>query len=1149
MRHQAIFRGENSRARGTLKRTAFVWTGALLGLVGGVASPSAAPLNAASFASPTAQADEKKLAGDKQSTAADQQADNLAQIAANAQNAKDFEMAFESWGKLCREFSTSKHFAKAQLNAGICAAQLKRYDAAIPYFEQALRLLPAEEVEGLATAHLFLGYSQLEQGRKLLSEGKSEPAQTLLTTATEVFSRQLEKFPQYRDNDQAAYFQGLAYEQLQRLPEAAAAYTRMLSFPQKTFLFPGLFALANVNEQLGKFDLALKHYQEYQAAAVKEATPPADLTEVRLRTGETLWQLALGAQNKGDQAEFQRLTAEAQRELEVVLKEQSFPFRDEALFRFGLIRSQVGDHAAAAKAFFDVASMPNSPRAAQAALFTGRELLAAKSYAEAEKWFEEAVKAKGKYSPEAAHWLVQTRLLGGKPLEAYQAAESLLPVTDGTPWELELLAGRAEAAWQQQADAELRKRTPELFLAVAEKGAGNRTSQSAIYNAAFARLELRDLDGAIALCERFEKDFAQSEFLLDVLEVHADALLGKEQIAAAIPLFDRLIKDFPANNKHAAWQVRRGLAGYLAGDFAAAGQSLESLAPKLGDPQLAAEAWHWVGASRLQQKQLDAAVAAFDKSRAASGSWRRAAETLSLLAQAQASRGDAKAAEQTLAELKQKFPEHRSAADAELRLAKQAFAAGEFARALEIYNRLLQVPSAEIAPHALYDSAWCLTKLAPAGETESRLNEARSRFAKVGADYPQHELAPLALLGVAAVERQAGRPAEALAALDQFLQVDANHPRSVDARYERALVLGDLKRWSDAVTVWQELAAIPAAKTLADRIAYELAWAQRESGNLEASNQEFERIAREFPQSPIAADAFFQLGERDYAANKFAEASGWYEKCLDAKPAASLGERALYKLGFTQFRSKEFARSLATFQRQVKDYPQGELHADGMFMVGESLFEAKQYDSALSAYRAAKPLLETSNRVKPENRWLTLLHAAQSANKQKDYAAAVELAKELADDAQADSGLRLDASLEQGNAYQQLGQIEPAVEAWTKASASVDKTGARATCMLGETLFSQKKFDEATRQFKQVIYGYGGEASDAEIDPWQAFAAYELARCNFVQVASAATPELKQKLIAESSKWFEYLLAKFPNDRLAGDAQKELEKLKQLQGK
>jgi outer membrane protein assembly factor BamD (BamD/ComL family) len=50
-----------------------------------------------------------------------------------------------------------------------------------------------------------------------------------------------------------------------------------------------------------------------------------------------------------------------------------------------------------------------------------------------------------------------------------------------------------------------------------------------------------------------------------------------------------------------------------------------------------------------------------------------------------------------------------------------------------------------------------------------------------------------------------------------------------------------------------------------------------------------------------------------------------------------------------------------------------------------------------------------------------------------------------------------------------------------------------------------------------------------------------------VQVGSAATPQLKEKLIEESIKWFEYLLAKYPNDRLAGDARKELDKLKQLQ--
>jgi len=1089
-------------------------------------------------------------------TAADQQADNLAQIAANAQNAKDFEMALESWERLCREYPASKHLPKAELNAGICAAQLKKFEAAIPHFQAALKSLPAEESEGRATGHLFLGFSQLEHGGDLIAGGQTEAGRQLLTTATQVFANQLEQYPKYGDNDQAAYFQGLAFEQLGRLPEAAAAYARMGQYPKQAFRFPGLFALANVNEQLGKFDLALRHYEEFLAAAAKEPTAPAELTEVRLRTAETLWQLALGAQNKGEQSESQRLTVESLRQLETVLQDQSFASRDEALFRLGLIQSQLGDHTAAAKAFFEVASLPNTPRGPQATLFTGRELLAAKSYAEADKWFTAAVESKGKYSAEAAHWLVQTRLQGGRPAEAYAAAEALLATVAGTPWEAELLADRAEAAWQQQADLELRKRAPELYLVAVNKGAGSRIAESALYNAAFAQLELRNLNEAIQLCARYEQDFPKGAFLPDILEVRADALLGQEQLDPATAVLERLVNEFPNNPKQPAWQVRRGLTRFLRGEYESAATSLAALAPTLADKQLAAEAWHWTGASRLQLKQVDGAIAALDQSRTASGAWRRAPETLALLAQAQTAKGDRQAAELTLAELKRQFPEHQSAVDAELRLAKQAFSAGEYALALERYNRLLPAANADLKPHALYDSAWCLAKLAPAeSDAPSRdapsraanLAEARTRFAAVVADYSQHELAPLALLGAAAVERQAGDPAAALAALDQFLKTQANHPRVLDAKYERGLVLGDLKRWSEAIVVWQELASLPEAKEIADRVHYELAWAHRENNAPEAANIEFERLAKDFPQSPLAADACFQLGERDYSAGKFGEASGWYEKCLAAKPAANLGERALYKLGFAQFRGKDFARSLATFQQQIKEYPQGELHADGMFMVGESLFEAKQYDSALTAYRAFKPMLETSTRIKPENRWLTLLHAAQAANKQKDYQGALELAKELADDSAADPGLKLDAALELGNAYQQLGQMEPAVEAWTRASASIDKTGARATCMLGEALFGQKKFEEASRKFKQVIYGFGGEAEDADIDPWQAFAAYELARSQFVQVGTAATPELRQKLIEESIKWFEYLLAKYPNDRLAGDARVELEKLKQLQ--
>jgi outer membrane protein assembly factor BamD (BamD/ComL family) len=261
-----------------------------------------------------------------------------------------------------------------------------------------------------------------------------------------------------------------------------------------------------------------------------------------------------------------------------------------------------------------------------------------------------------------------------------------------------------------------------------------------------------------------------------VLEVHADALLGKEQIAAAIPLFDRLLKEFPANSKYPAWQVRRGLASYLAGDFAAAGQSLETLAPTLSDPQLAAEAWHWVGQVSCNRSSLTRLLrrSTSRERRAVRGDARRKRSRCWLRLRRRG--GDAKAAEQTLAELRQKFPEHRSAADAELRLAKQAFASGEFRehwKSITVYckfplRRSLRMHFTTV-PGVCRNSA--------AGETESRLNERRTRFAKVTTDYPQHELAPLAVAEWRLWNARQGVRPSALSTLDQFLQGNAEHPR------------------------------------------------------------------------------------------------------------------------------------------------------------------------------------------------------------------------------------------------------------------------------------------------------------------------------------------------------------------------------------
>ena len=1073
-------------------------------------------------------------------TDSDRAVDNLAQTAANAQQAKDFETALDAWGELLAKHPQSKHRSNAFLYSGICNAQLQRHADAIKQLEQALETLDPTAVESLAKAHLFLGHSQLEFGKVQSRAGKKEESQQLFTTATQTFERQLKRFPKFSDNDQAAFFQGAAYEQLGRLDKAAESYTKMLAYPQPAFRFGGLFALANVNEQLGKYDEALTLYRQY----LKEGADQPDVNEVRYRTGETLWQLAAAARTRGDQKEFETFTGEAMGILSLATDEPAFGLRDEALFRQGLIASQLGDHEKSAKLFAQVTSIKGSPRASQAALFAGREWLQAGNHQEAESSLKQAIDRNDKFTAEAVHWFAQSLLQTGKATEASTLVEKFLPSAAGNPFEMDLMMDRAESAWRQTGNPELRAQVPALFLAVADRDPKHVLAPAALYNATFAHLESSEHALAIEMATRFAKEHPTSDFLPDVLEVQADALIGLSRADEAVPILKRLTKDFSKHPKHAAWQVREGLAFYLAGQYDEATKSLQPIASTIVDQKLAAEAFHWLGASLLKQKQTDAAIEALGKSREASPDWRRAADTLSLLSQAQSTMGRSSDAEKTLAELKAKFPDNGAAADAELRLAKQAFQTGEFDRALAIYDRLLDSPSGEIAPHALYDSAWCLAKLSK-DATDKKLQLAVDRFGKLIADYPEHALCSLSLLGRAAAWRQIGNSPNAVADLDQFLKNYSQHDRVVDARYERGLALADSKKWLAAIAEWESLLTNDAAAALADRLHYELAWAYRALDDAAKSTVHFQAIAEKHATSPIAGDAFFQLGELAYANKDYDSAAGLYQRCLATKTTDSLREKAAYKLGFAYFRNKKFDDSLAAFQEQTKMFPGGPLSADGLFMVGESLFENKKFGPALEAYRVAKPAIDATDAVKPENKWLALLHGSQSALSEKKFADALDLARQLAEDEQADQGLRLDAWLEVGNAHQQLKKLDLAIAAWTKATDSPDKTGARAYCMLGDALFAQQKFDEAIKLFKRVIFGFGGEQVDTEIDPWQAYAAYEIARCHFVQV-NEADDKLKPKLIEESINAFEYLIEKYPNDPVSKQAKDELKKLKSL---
>lgn len=1066
------------------------------------------------------------LAGCRQ----DEAADALAATALNSQQQGELEFAEKTWLRLLNEHPGFKRRAEARHNLGICQARLKKHAEAIESFGKAIAELPKSSTETLAGAHLFLGYSQLELGRELAASDPQKSNQ-LLTTATVTLEKIRRTWPEYKGLHEALWNQGNAFEELDRLDEARKAYAEVAANKDSSWRRDAIYALGWIEQREGNHTAAAGHYREWLAESSEADGDVA--SEVRLRAAESIWQLAVAAAARSDGEARKKLAGESAALLEGLVDQRGFAERDQAIFLAAVQAGAGGDPARSAELFAQASELDDTTLRDKALLNAGLQYVAAQRPELAEAEFRKLIEADSELSAQAAH--EQARLLrgAGQHEAAAKLAAAWAAKTADQRLKAELLFDEAEATLPLDED-----RARQLYLRIADGFPDTPAAPLALYNAAWGAAQAKDAKLANQLIARFEEDYSGHSYLPDVRELKAELLAASDGPAAARLLKD-LAEQHPEHPRMAHWLVA------LAAEQLRAGQTAESIATarrvagnqELSGP-LRAQAMYWTALAEHAAGDSGKARAALDESLAISADWNRADEVFATLADWQAAAGDWSGAEATLARLQKDFPESVAVAGAAVRVAGKAFDAGDFGRAKAWFGLVhRQFAASPFAVTALNGLAWSELKL---GQSAA----AAQLFRTIVEEHGGHELAKEAARGLAAALRAGGNHEAAIVALREQIQALDPATDSSGLRYELVLALVAAEQHPAVVTEARELLKLDAAKLIADRVRYELAWALLSDGQSEAALGEFRTIVRDHPASPVAADASFQLGEVDYRAGEFASAEEHYRRAFGNESApANIRERAAYKLGWSLYRQKEFAAAHEQFTTQVRDFPDGDFLADGLFMIGESLFAQDKFAEAASALGDSRKTIETSQRIQPANRWLAWLHGSQAAFKAGQHEQALEFARLLADDESADAALREDAWLEVGNAYRELGDLDAAEKAWTRAAANLGKTGARAWCLLGDRLFVAKKFDEAIDIYKNVYLGYGGDAKDPAIDAWQAYALYEAALCYTVQVDTAPA-ELRADLIGNATRLFEKLIAVYPDDSNVAEARKNLDKLK-----
>lgn len=98
-----------------------------------------------------------------------------------------------------------------------------------------------------------------------------------------------------------------------------------------------------------------------------------------------------------------------------------------------------------------------------------------------------------------------------------------------------------------------------------------------------------------------------------------------------------------------------------------------------------------------------------------------------------------------------------------------------------------------------------------------------------------------------------------------------------------------------------------------DRVLYQLARAQDQSGQPAQALATLDRLVREHPDTATRAEAEFRRGELLFTAGRYADAEAAYGVVLKAQPESLFHERALYMQGWSRFKLARLDDALQSF--------------------------------------------------------------------------------------------------------------------------------------------------------------------------------------------------------------------------------------------
>lgn len=251
---------------------------------------------------------------------------------------------------------------------------------------------------------------------------------------------------------------------------------------------------------------------------------------------------------------------------------------------------------------------------------------------------------------------------------------------------------------------------------------------------------------------------------------------------------------------------------------------------------------------------------------------------------------------------------------------------------------------------------------------------------------------------------------------------------------------------------------------------FQRGWILYENHAWAEARQAFDRVYREDPEGPLAAealfwmaDSYFQLGQWDLAARSF-------ERFVSANPNHKFAGAAIYSMGWAYFNRREFEQAANYFERFIERYEPPPMalfpyDVDTWLRLGDSYYALGRYERAIASYERAAEVENGGD--------YAVFQMGNSFFRNNESFEAVRSFRRLVS-VFPESRLREQARYNIGSIYFQIGNYDQAIAEFHSVINQFPGTrwAARAQYQIGDSYYNAGLYQEAIEAYRLVLDEY-----------------------------------------------------------------------------